>query len=725
MLDLDDITIKLKYKLHVGYWIKLPGYGKPYQIVCDEELLWFGDKIPENWVIDLYPECIQPLQAFRVDELILSQQLESQDLLYSDDEDNRAAADTEVNRAAAAAEGDEEMIEEDVERAKSQRKNKGKYIAEEEEEAKEVEEEAEANKGDELVEFDYNQEVEDITTKTCVDPTTDWEYLQLSDLPRGSGYDNDSGSADLGSLDGSNGEEDAEGLVKKFIKRRYHEFNPKHDLQDPVFRLGMEFSNVDVFRKAIRAHFMKHRRVVKFKKNNPNRIRVVCKDEGCKWFVFASWLSDHKTFKIKSLLDDHTCVMSFKNKYVSSKLIVEKYVGQWRANPDWNFARMAERLRTDSNVDALKWQYYRDRSAAREIIQGSIKEQYSKLWKYGVEIRRMNPDSLSIMKCSTAAGDAKPRFQRLYICLDALKKGWKEGCMPILGLDGCFIKGHHTGQLLTAIRVNQNNQMYLIAYALVESECRETWLWFLELLGVDLEINNSYGLVWITDKQKGLIDAIREVFPHSEHWFTHYMERLRIESEACKWLADKDPLHWSRAFFKDTALCDMLCNNMCEAFNSVILQACDKPVITLMEMIRVYLMKRLVTKRAAVQKWHHQIGSKVMKFVERIKMESSVCNPEYSGNYVYQVKENRGEQFVVNIEQKSFACNKWQLIGILCIHGMAALLSSNHDPLDFIDNKYKKESFLKAYTPVIYGINGPRIWPKTNDIPVECLDFKK
>ena len=127
----------------------------------------------------------------------------------------------------------------------------------------------------------------------------------------------------------------------------------------------------------------------------------------------------------------------------------------------------------------------------------------------------MNPNSSVIMKCSTAAGGAKPRFQRLYMCLGGLKQGWKEGCRPILGLDGCFIKGHHTGQLLTAIGVDPNNQMYLVAYTLVESECRETWLWFLELLGVDLEINNSHGIVWITDKQKGLIDAIRELFPHS------------------------------------------------------------------------------------------------------------------------------------------------------------------------------------------------------------------
>ncbi|KAK3183169.1 hypothetical protein Dsin_030455 [Dipteronia sinensis] len=230
-------------------------------------------------------------------------------------------------------------------------------------------------------------------------------------------------------------------------------------------------------------------------------------------------------------------------------------------------------------------------------------------------------------------------------------------------------------------------------------------------------------------QKKGLIDAIMELFPHSEHrfcvkhfcnnfkashkglmlkqllWgaaksttkqgFTQFMERLRIESEAAYlWLADKDHLHWSRAFFKYTALCDMLCNNMCEAFNSVILQARDKPVITLIEMIMVYLMKRLVTKRAAAEKWHHQISPKVMKFVERIKMDSSNCSPEYSGNYVYQAKENGGKQFVVNIEQKSCACNKWQLIRIPCIHGMAALLTSNRDPVDFIDNKYKKKTFL-------------------------------
>ncbi|KAK2648069.1 hypothetical protein Ddye_015558 [Dipteronia dyeriana] len=101
------------------------------------------------------------------------------------------------------------------------------------------------------------------------------------------------------------------------------------------------------------------------------------------------------------------------------------------------------------------------------------------------------------------------------------------------------------------------------------------------------------------------------------------MERLMIESEnAYKWLLDKEPIQWSRVFFKDTTLYDMLCNNMCEAFNKAILQARDKPVITLMEMIMNYLMKILVRKRIEVEKWHNDIGPKVLKFVKRMKLKN-------------------------------------------------------------------------------------------------------
>lgn len=53
----------------------------------------------------------------------------------------------------------------------------------------------------------------------------------------------------------------------------------------------------------------------------------------------------------------------------------------------------------------------------------------------------------------------------MYICLDALKKGFVADCRKVIGLDGCFFKGDTNEELLCAIGRDANNQMYPIAWA--------------------------------------------------------------------------------------------------------------------------------------------------------------------------------------------------------------------------------------------------------------------
>ncbi|KAK2663987.1 hypothetical protein Ddye_002561 [Dipteronia dyeriana] len=113
------------------------------------------------------------------------------------------------------------------------------------------------------------------------------------------------------------------------------------------------------------------------------------------------------------------------------------------------------------------------------------------------------------------------------------------------------------------------------------------------------------------------------------------------------------------------------------------------------------------------------------KVAERLKLESSICHPEYSRNFHYHVRGLGDDQHIVEIDNKTCACNRWQLNEIPCIHGISTFLSSNCDPFDYIHNKYKKENFINDYTPEIYGINRPMIWLKTNDKPLECPLFKK
>lgn len=48
--------------------------------------------------------------------------------------------------------------------------------------------------------------------------------------------------------------------------------------------------------------------------------------------------------------------------------------------------------------------------------------------------------------------------------------------------------------------------------------------------------------------------------------------------------------------------CEVIDNNMCEIFNGVMLEAMNKPIITLLEDIRRYVMSRIVVKRGYVEK---------------------------------------------------------------------------------------------------------------------------
>jgi hypothetical protein len=98
----------------------------------------------------------------------------------------------------------------------------------------------------------------------------------------------------------------------------------------------------------------------------------------------------------------------------------------------------------------------------------------------------------------------------MYICLDSLKKGFKAGCRKVVGLDRCFFKGATNGELLCAIGRDANSQMFPIAWAVVEKENNDSWDWFCDLLFRDLEVYGGTGWVFISDQQKGILNAVQK-----------------------------------------------------------------------------------------------------------------------------------------------------------------------------------------------------------------------
>ena len=150
---------------------------------------------------------------------------------------------------------------------------------------------------------------------------------------------------------------------------------------------------------------------------------------------------------------------------------------------------------------------YRKKRIASNKVIGDYGHQYEQLKDYIMELQKANPDTTVKLELERAIDPTKKyrQFKRIYICLGALKKGFKAGNRELLGLDGCFLSGPWPGQILIAVGVDCNNGTYPVAYAVVEAENKSSWMWFLEYLQDDLDLQSNSNFTFISDRQKVML----------------------------------------------------------------------------------------------------------------------------------------------------------------------------------------------------------------------------
>ncbi|GJV19936.1 mutator type transposase [Tanacetum coccineum] len=480
----------------------------------------------------------------------------------------------------------------------------------------------------------------------------------------------------------------------------------------------------------------------------------------CPWLVHCTKSSKAETWWVRKFNDNHTCLQSRSIGKCTASFLSKEIEEAIKPDPRVPIASLKDQLQRKYELGLSDMKIFRAKQMAEERLFGDWAKQYAQLRQYALELKEKNPETtikIDVERCFDVESQTR-QFRRIYICLGALKNGFKAGKRDLLGLDGCFLSGPYPGQILTAVGVDPNNGIYPLAYAVVEGETKESWLWFLDCLGDDLELFRNSNFTFISDRQKGLIPALQETFPAAEHryclkhiydnmklqwrgeqykdllWrsatattvqrFGKNMEEIKkLNPEMYNWLKDIPPQHWARSHFSGRPHCDVLLNNMCEVLNRQLLKGRDKPIVTCLEFIREYLMKRIVIVQGIIDKSTGPLTPNATKLFNLIKRDAAQYKVIWNGGDLYDTTGPYGDKCVVNIRLRSCACRKWEITGMPCKHAVASIWNMANNGLEpgipesWVHESYWLKTWVDMYRFKVNPCNGPELWPES-DTPI-------
>ncbi|KAK8578010.1 hypothetical protein V6N13_076682 [Hibiscus sabdariffa] len=293
---------------------------------------------------------------------------------------------------------------------------------------------------------------------------------------------------------------------------------------------------------------------------------------------------------------------------------------------------------------------------------GSYVEEFASLWGYAAELIASNPGStVTIQVDRDSVGIAT--FHRMYICLAA-------GLIPVLRES--FPDVEHR---MCARHIYAN--------------------WFKKWRGMNRKIQ-----FW---------NCVKATFVEDFDLQIQGLEALGPTSSNDLFATPVQ--HWSKAYFKATSKYDVVDNNMAEAFNGWIVEARAKPIISMLEQIRIIVMSRMTVKRNWAEKWRTNISPRALEKLERNMSTSNQCRLVWNGDGGFEMT-HLDNQDIVDLKKLSCTCKEWEISGIPCYHAICAMFHDSKSPEDYVLEWYSKEKYMESYKHVLQPMRGKKFWPK-------------
>lgn len=162
-------------------------------------------------------------------------------------------------------------------------------------------------------------------------------------------------------------------------------------------------------------------------RNSRDKMIWKCKSSSCPFFIHAGLIKNEVgTWQIKTMNLLHNCGRGFNNRQADYKFLGEKYTEHIRDDPNWSLQGVLGAVRRELGLEISRRKAWRLRKHAQKEVQGDEESQFKFFKRYALEVMKQSPGSTIRMKCDDQM------FQRLYICLEPLKKGFITRCRVLV-----------------------------------------------------------------------------------------------------------------------------------------------------------------------------------------------------------------------------------------------------------------------------------------------------
>ncbi|RYR33318.1 hypothetical protein Ahy_A10g047887 [Arachis hypogaea] len=125
-------------------------------------------------------------------------------------------------------------------------------------------------------------------------------------------------------------------------------------------------------------------------------------------------------------------------------------------------------------------------------------------------------------------------------------------------------------------------------------------------------------------------------------------------------------------------------------------------VLKLVDGLRVKIMMRFYTQFSSTASWSYNVGPRIATKINKTTEDARYCKVKPAGGHRYEVYDGF-TRFPVNLVLHTCECKAWQISGLPCKHGAAAIIYIRGKVENYCDAYYHKDKYIIAYS----GLHSP------------------